>query len=364
MKVEKVAVIGAGNGGITAAADLTHRGFSVSLYEHPDFSGNLEGIKKNKGIVLNDGTGEKFIDFSEVTTDIQEAVKDAEVIMLTIPSFAIEDIADQLAPVTDENQIILLNGAGSMGTIRFSNRAKALGIDKTFNIAETNSLTYGTRAFPDEARVELSLYVKKLFFAAYPASETGRLLDICSELYDCFVPAESVWHTTLENGNPEVHPGPALLNAGRIDYSKGEFWLYKEGITEHTVKVLKAIEQERMDIGEAFGYKLEDAVKSRAGRGYFEDDGRDIQTLFNTSEVYSKIKGPVSINSRYFTEDISNGLVLWSELGRLAGIRTPNIDAVITLGSTLLDKDFYEAGLTLEKLGFSNQTLQQVIRNV
>lgn len=119
-----------------------------------------------------------------------------------------------------------------------------------------------------------------------------------------------------------------------------------------------------MDIGKAFGFNLEDAVESRAGRGYFEDDGRDLQTLFNTSEVYTKIKGPVSINSRYFTEDISNGLVLWSELGRLAGIRTPNIDAVITLGSTLLEKDFYEEGLTLQKLGFSGQTLQQVISNV
>lgn len=364
MKVEKVAIIGAGNGGITAAADLTHRGFSVSLFEHPDFSENLEGIKRNKGIVLQDENGEKRIGFSNVTTDIEEAVEGAEVIMLTVPSFAIENIADSLAPVVKEDQVILLNGAGAMGAIRFVNRAKEMGIEKSFSIAETNSLTYGTRAIPDEARVELSLYVKKLFFSAFPASETGRLLDICSELYDCFVPAESVWHTTLENGNPEVHPGPALLNAGRIDYSNGEFWLYKEGITEHTVKVLKAIEQERMDIGKAFGFNLEDAVESRAGRGYFEDDGRDLQTLFNTSEVYTKIKGPVSINSRYFTEDISNGLVLWSELGRLAGIRTPNIDAVITLGSTLLEKDFYGSGLTLEKLGFSGQTLQQVISNV
>ncbi len=364
MRVKNVAVIGAGNGGITAAADLTNRGFSVTLYESTAFSANLEGIEQNKGITLEDENGETFIGFSNVTTDIEEAIEGAEVIMLTVPSFAVEDIAELLAQVVKADQVILLNGAGSMGSVRFVNRAREMGIDTSFSIAETNSLTYGTRAFPDESRVELSLYVKKLYFAAYPSSETARLLDICSNLYDCFVPAESVWHTTLENGNPEVHPGPALLNAGRIDYSKGEFWLYKEGITEHTVKVLKAIEQERMAIGKAFGYELENAVESRSGRGYFEDNGRDLQTLFNTSEVYTKIKGPVSINSRYFTEDISNGLVLWSELGRLAGIRTPNIDAVITLGSTLLDEDFYESGLTLDKLGFADHTLQQVIRNV
>lgn len=364
MTIEKIAVIGAGNGGITAAADLTNRGFSVSLFDSPDFSQNLEGIRKRRRIVLQDEDGEKFVDFSNVTTDIEAAVRGAGVIMLTVPGFAVENIAEQLAPVVEEDQVILLNGAGSMGSVRFVNRAKEMGIDKSFDIAETNSLTYGTRAFPEEARVELSLYVKKLFFAAYPASETGRLLNICSELYDCFVPAESVWHTTLENGNPEVHPGPALLNAGRIDYSNGEFWLYKEGITEHTVKLLNAIEQERISIGKSFGYTLEDAVESRAGRGYFEDDGRSLQELFNTSEVYTKIKGPVSINSRYFTEDISNGLVLWSEMGRLAGVSTPNIDAVITLGSTLLEKDFYASGLTLEKLGFSGRTLNQVLGSV
>lgn len=33
MRINKIAIIGAGNGGITAAADLTQRGFNVSLYE-------------------------------------------------------------------------------------------------------------------------------------------------------------------------------------------------------------------------------------------------------------------------------------------------------------------------------------------
>lgn len=364
MKVGKIAVIGAGNGGITAAADLTNRGFSVSLYESHAFSENLEGIRQRRGIVLQDGNGEKFIDFTDVTTDIEEAVRDAEIIMLTVPSFAIENIAGQLAPVVEEGQVILLNGAGSMGSVRFVNRAKEMGIEKSFDIAETNSLTYGTRAFPDEARVEVSLYVKRIFLAAYPSSRTGHILEICSELYDCFIPAESVWHTALENGNPEVHPGPALLNAGRIDYSKGEFWLYKEGITEHTVRLLRAVEQERMAIGSALGYNLEDAAQSRAGRGYFKDDGRSLQELFNTSPVYTKIKGPVSIDSRYFTEDISNGLVLWSDLGKLAGVETPNIDAVITLGGTLLAQDFRQTGLTLDKLGFSGMTPEEILESV
>lgn len=359
--IKKIAILGAGNGGITAAADLKSKGFQIHLYEMPQFKQNLEGIIKNKGVLLQDENGEHSYSIDLVTTDIEEAIDGADLIMLTIPGFAIEGFAELLAPVVDEAQPILLNGASAMGCVRFVNRAKELGIHKRFNICETNSLTYGTRAFPEEGRVELSLRVKKLFLAAYPKENTERMVEICSEVYDCFVPAQNVWHATLENGNPEVHPGPSLLNAGRIDYSKGEFYLYKEGITEHTVKVLKAIEQERMAIGRAFGFELENAVQSRARRGYFSNEEEDLQTLFNTSEVFTKIKGPVSVDSRYFTEDISDGLVLWSSLAKVAGIATPNIDAVIVLGGSILDRNFYKEGLTLEKLGFTGLNLEELI---
>lgn len=364
MNIKKVAIIGAGNGGITAAADLKSKGFHVHLFEMEQFKSNLEGIKKNGGITLQDDKGETFVKIDKITTDIKEAVEGVDFIMLTVPGFAIETFAELLAPHVNENQYILINGAGAMGCMRFVQTAKSLNIVTEFKIAETNSLTYGTRAFPEEGRVELSLRVKKIFLAAYPKQNTEELLEASLQLYDCFVAAKSIWHTTLENGNPEVHPGPSLLNAGRIDYSKGEFWLYKEGITEHTVKLLQAVEKERMSIGKAFGFELEGAVESRANRGYFSNKDQDLQTLFNTSEVFSKIKGPLHVNSRYFTEDISSGLVLWSQLGRVAGIPTPNIDAIITIGGSILDRDFYEDGLTLRKLQLEGASLEQLMESV
>lgn len=364
MNVEKVAVLGAGNGGITAAADLSSRGFKVNLYQMPNYAKGLENIKEKKEILLQEPTGEQVCKINLATTDIKEAIEGCQIIMLTIPGFAVEDYAKILAPIVSEDQIILLNGAASMGCVRFINTAKKMGIDKEFKIAETNSLTYGTRAFAEEARVELSLRVKQIFLAAYPASKNKEILDACNQIYDCFVEAKNIWHVTLENGNPEVHPGPCLLNAGRIDYSNGEFWLYKEGITKHTVRVLKAIEKERMELGKAFGFDLEDAKTSRIRRGYFKDEDKNLQEMFNTSEVFTAIKGPISVTSRYFTEDISTGLVLWSSMGKALGVPTPNIDAVIVLASSLLDVDFYEEGLTLDKLGFKglNKTeLEQIV---
>lgn len=364
MEVKKVAILGGGNGGISAAADLREKGFETALFELPQFFSNLSVIKEKGGVLLQDNQGERFVQIPTVTDNLEEAIKDAQIVMLAVPGFAIEAFAEALAPAVAEEQVIFLNGAAAMGCVRFVNKAKEMGIDKAFKICEVNSLTYGTRAFPQEARAELSLRVKKLFLAAYPHENTQELLEICRQIYDCLVPAENIWHTTLENGNPVVHPGPSLLNAGRIDYSKGDFWLYKEGITEHTINVLHAIEHEQMAIGKAFGFEIEDAVQCRARRGYLKNEVDDLQYQFNTSEVFCQIKGPTSCTARYFTEDISTGLVLWADLGRVAGVPTPNIDAVITLGGSLLQRDFREEGLTLEKLGFGNCTLEQLIERV
>ena len=172
MMVKKVAILGAGNGGMTAAAELKEKGFEISLYELPQFGKNLQAMQEKGGILLQEPNEvpfkEVFVKLDLITTDIEAAVKDAQIIMLTIPGFAIEAFAELLAPVATEDQVILFNGAAAMGCVRFANKAKEMGITKNFKLCEVNSLSYGTRGFADEARVELTLRVKKLFFAAYP----------------------------------------------------------------------------------------------------------------------------------------------------------------------------------------------------
>lgn len=365
MKVKKVAILGGGNGGITAAADLSNKGFEVSIFQSDKFCRNLDVIKEKGEIIFQTLEEESVEKIHLITDDIKEAILGAQIIMLVIPGMAIEYFAEILAPVVKEDQIIYINSAAAMGCIRFTNKAKEMGINKNFKICESNSLTYGCRAFIDEARVEKSLTVKKLFLGAYPASNIDEIMEALSQIYDCFVPAKNIWHVNLENGNPEVHPGPALLNAGRIDYSQGEFWLYKEGITEHTINILKAVESERKALARALGFEVEGARESRINRGYLEDDkDKTLQELFNTSEVFCAIKGPTSVTNRYITEDISMGLVLWSSLGKILKVPTPNIDAIIVLGGTLLNRDFYKEGLTVEKLGIHNANCKDDLINV
>ena len=314
----KVAIVGAGNGGLTACADLKERGFEVSLFESDKFCKDLDFIKKEGGLYLCEG---------EIGSSEDEKGKFIEIDLIS------DDI----------------------------NEAKEMGINKRFKIAETNTLTYGTRAIVESAKIELYLRAKKVYLAAYPCSDNEEVFEVCKKLYDCFVLAKNILQVNLENGNPEVHPGPCLLNAGRIDFSGGEFWLYREGITEHTINVLEAVEKERIALGRALGFEVEGALEARQNRGYFSQDEKTLQEHFNTSEVFTQIKGPTSVTSRYFTEDISTGLVFWSDLGKALGVPTPNIDAIIVLASSLLKTDFYAEGLTLDKLGLDKANLDKVM---
>ena len=62
------------------------------------------------------------------------------------------------------------------------------------------------------------MYVK-VFFSTYNKKELSDSFEKVSQIYPYLVKEENLWKTNLENGNPEVHPGPTLLNVGRIDYA-------------------------------------------------------------------------------------------------------------------------------------------------
>jgi opine dehydrogenase len=364
MEVKRVAVLGAGNGGITAAADFKHRGMEVALFELPRFKQTISHLKSAREIRVEEEGGSFSVELDVMTTDIQEAIKDAQVLLITIPAFAIEDFAKEVIPYLNKEQVVIIHSAACMGAWRFINVARGMGVEHELKVGELNTLAYGTRAFPESARVELSLRVKEMFFSALPARNTNDLLATARQLYDSIKPAENVWHTFLTNGNPEAHCA-CILNAGRIEYSKGEFYYYIEGITPHTINIIRAVDSERVALAKALGFSVDTGRESRVKRGYLRDDpNAPYEELFNTSPVFTKIKGPASVTSRYLVEDISNGLAMFDSLGKAVGVATPVSTAIVTLGSCLLQQDFCATGLTLENLGFVDMNAEKLNRSV
>ncbi|MBI5974602.1 NAD/NADP-dependent octopine/nopaline dehydrogenase family protein [Staphylococcus canis] len=351
----KIAVVGSGNGAVTAAVDMVDQGHDVKLYCRNQSIDKFNTALEKGGFNYNNEGQESFVKFTNISDNMEDVIKDAEVIMLVIPSSFIEYYAELMASYINDEQIIFFNMAAAMGSARFIKVLDEYKITTRPVFAEANTLTYGTRVDFETATVDLSLKVRKVYFSTLDEKDLVPAFDKIEKIYPYIVKEESLWRTNLENGNPEVHPGPTLLNVGRIDYSH-DFALYKEGITKHTVRLLHAVEMERLSLGRKLGFELETAKEARIERGYLEREMEDepLNKIFNHSPVFSRIPGPNKVNNRYLTEDIAYGLVLWSSLGKEIGVPTPNIDAIIVIASTILERDFFNEGLTIDYLGREN----------
>ena len=345
----KISIFGAGNGGITAAADMTEKGHEVTLHQSKNSQRNLGSIAET-GIINFNGQPVKIHKF---TREVEEAVRGKDVIMLTIPATAVEPIAEKLAPYLEDGQYVFINSASSMSSMRFKRVLNNMKNDIDVKVGETMSLTYASRYDQETNEATLISYNEHNLFAAYPSRFTTEMLEVLGWMYDHLKPAKNIIETTLNNGNPESHPGPSILNAGRIDYAGDDFYLYKEGITEHTVDIIHKIDAERQQICRVLDFEAMSKSERSVRSGYFGKSA-SLQKQYNHSPVLADIQGPADLENRYVTEDVSNGLVLWASIGDAAGVKTPVMDAVITLAGVLLGRDYFNEGVTLKKLGIEN----------
>src|ERR1700728_3219386 len=99
----KIAVLGGGNGSFAAASDFALQGHDVRLWRR-DIAQVAEHHAACFRIVLKDVHGGHDVQLTLVTSDIAEAVMNAELILCPAPAFAQADIARQLAPHLSNGQ--------------------------------------------------------------------------------------------------------------------------------------------------------------------------------------------------------------------------------------------------------------------
>lgn len=359
MNLSRIAVLGGGNGGHALAADLALRGYDVSLFELPAFSQNIEETKKAGGVHLKGVLGEGFAPLSLVTTSAPEAIANRDIVFIVAPAFAVEAFADLLALHLQPQQMVVFVASSSLASWRFCRRVEELAGSCPCKVGETATLTYACRLL-SPGTVQVYLSVKEVLFSAFPARHTEAMLQVLNPLFPSFKAASSILETCLQNGNPVIHPTPTVLSAGRIEHCGGDFYLYKEGITPSVAKVMLTIDAERLSLCDALGFQGISIKEGSIIRGYCEFR-EQMHTQYNESKIFSSIKGPFVLDSRYITEDVPYGLVIWSSLGKALQCPTPTMDAIIHIASTLLTRDFHEEGITMEKLGLLEGSKKELL---
>jgi opine dehydrogenase len=355
-----VAVLGAGNGGCAAAADLTMRGFDVRLYNRtPD---RLAPINRHGGIELLGVAGEGFVPLQVVTSELDVAVAGADVIVLCLPVSALTTYAPALAPLVSGDQVVFLNPGHMGGSLYFRN---AIG-DREIHVCETATLTYACR-MRGPATVAIFNVASDLLFAALPATETDALFERVAPLFPSIVKGENVLQLGLQDLNAVEHPAQALMNAGWLEHTKGDYLFYIEGTTPAVARAIEAVDAERMALAEAVGVPTRSFVDYFFAAGYTSEraakTGRVYEAL-QASEPNSTIKGPQSLDHRYLHEDVGWGLVPWIHLARAFGVPVPTMEALTHLASVVNEIDYLNEGLTLEGMGLAGLDREGMARCV
>lgn len=351
----KVAILGAGNGGVAAAAHLTLNGHEVTLTNRSH--SRLDPFRMDKKIKVTGGViNDTTVEISRVTDDERTAIEDAEVIMVCVPATGHSYYAQKIAAYLKPNQIIMLNPGHTGGALHFVNELRKNGFKDIPRICETNTLTYACRMV-DEKTVAIYNIAPNVLMSAFPGKDLQYVQDKILELYPTLKPVRTVLETSLTNLNAVLHPPGMVLNAGWIERTKGNFYYYYEGTTPAVGTLIGAIDRERCAIVKKLGLEPVTFLQHFYEAGYTTEEALKSGSLYKAlreSKPNRWIKAPSSLRHRYLDEDVGFGLVPMSQIGDIVGIETPIIDSFIELASEINGINYWNRGLTLDKLGLKN----------
>lgn len=354
-------VVGAGHGGKAMAAHLALMGKEVTLYNRTP--AHVEVVAKRKGIEL-----ESFLDgphgfgrIKRTTSNIKEALHNAQVVMLVVPSSAHADLAKIMAPHLEDGQIILLNPGRTCGAIEFDMVLRQEKCAAKVVVAEAETFIYAARSDgPAQARI---FRIKEAVpLAALPATQTHLVLEAIEDVYPQFIDGVNVLNTGLNNMGAIFHPALTILNAGRIESTHGDFEFYIDGVTPSVATVLEALDRERVTVASALGIRARNAMEWLELA--YNVSGANLYEAIHNQSGYYGIKAPSTLYHRYIFEDIPMSLLPIASLGMAYGISVHAMDSIIRLACIIHKTDYNRRGRTVEKLGIKNLSVGEITRYV
>lgn len=360
----KITILGGGNGAIASAAHMTLNGHEVTISNRtPE---KLDFLKEDPSVQIVGGAlPDSVVKIAHVVDDPRQAVIDAEVVMVCVPTLAHQYYAEVLAPVLKEEQTVMLNPGHMAGTLQFSNYLRQYGYSGKLNIVETNSLTYIAR-MQSERVVGIFGVANHILVSAIPANNPN--IKKILEMYPALEPVPSILHTSMSDANAILHPPGMILNAAHIERTKGGFTFYDEGTTPAVGKMMEELDKERLAIAEALHVEVEPLLecfyKWRYTTKEAYESGSHYQML-KCSEPNKTLKCHSSLDSRYINEDVGYGVVPMVHIAKAIGVPTPIMDSIICICSCINGKDYWNEGLTLEKMGLSGaNSAEDILRIV
>lgn len=359
MPVKPIIVLGGGNTAFALAAKLSLEGHGVVVWEHPSHAGTLAPIRERNEIRLTGAGGDGVATVAAVTIDAAEALAAGDVLLAPVPSYAHAAFGEALLPHLRPDHVLALL-PGNLGSLAFARWLAGRGAPAGGRgplIAESDTAPYVCRKLgPDHAHIWG--VVPAMGVGAYPAARTAEAIERLRPLFPGLKAYSHVLAAGLGAMNPIVHPPGVLMNAGRIEYSRGDFYFYEEGVTPGVVRVIEALDRERRALAGAFGIDLLPVAEAFHAAG-FGPHG-DLWATINGSRMLTQLRAPGTLETRWLSEDVPYGLRTWAELGDATGTAMPVARALVTLADQVMGTDSWRTGRSLADLGLSGKNRDEI----
>jgi opine dehydrogenase len=374
-----VAILGGGVCAQTFAADFALERYSVRLYELPEFA------KVTLGNVLNSlkiELGGKQLNFKWfrrggvakidiVTTDIEEALKGAGLVIVAIPAKGHKSFFEKMIPYLENGQMVSIF-PDNFGSLMLRNMMREKGCDVEVIIGGWTSMPYGTRIV-EPGKIDCILRINELVGDALPSKDGDTFFETLKGIpaFDGTMEikrGDTVIGIGLSNPNPVVHVCGSILNVGAMEVSemegtlglaKGQYSMYKYGMSPAVSRTQLAFYKEERKLADAMGIQM---IEYRDDQFFWKGTVMGIEYWVPYADVMiPPITGPDSVEHRYFTEDIPVGTVMRYHLAKKFGIEVPIIESMIKIGSVVCNKDFLKEGISLNELGIEDLNKEQIL---
>ena len=356
----QITVLGAGAGGTAVAFDCASHGHDVRLFDFEQFPDNIATIAEQGGINA-EGDISGFGPITYSGHDIDEALQGAELIYVVGPAYSTEPFGEAVSGKLRAGQTVIVSPSSCGGALAFKRAAGLAVDDESIRVAETSTLHYAVRLTePGKIRVFLKLKAGNLL-AALPGKHTDDILELIDDVYPSMEPADNVLQTSLQNANPIIHPAVTLSNAARIELTGGDFLFYEEGVSDSVGRLIESLDKERIAIGKKLGVSILPDPEIGMRQGYMLE--ANYGSGYREAPGFLGIGAQPQLDHRYLNEDVGYGLMFMSMLGQQIGVATPGMDAIISVASIVMARDYRaEALRTPESLGIANRSAEELAK--
>ncbi|MCD5598270.1 NAD/NADP octopine/nopaline dehydrogenase family protein [Lactobacillus delbrueckii subsp. lactis] len=340
----KVTVYGGGNIGTQLATHFAETGNEVIM-----FTSKPQKFRKHLTVVDHEGNILHEGNLSLATNDAEKAFKSTELILVTVPSFAMEKAAKTIFPFVKSGVMIgIIPGNG--------------GGEAAFKLAiEKGAIIFGLQRVPSVARlveygqsVCATGYRKTLYVAALPKKFTQQCCKIiadglqmeCEQLPDylnlTITPSNPILHTTrLKTVFKDYVPRKTFYKSVPLFY---EEW------SDETTELLFKCDAEVQNLCRVL--KDFDLSEVKSLKEHYENDM--VQGFTNKIRSIEGFKGLPTptvrveqglipdLDSRYFTADFNFGLFVIMQVANLAGYDMPNCQSLLNWYKPLQKKQYGE----------------------